>query len=132
MRKINWGYVFAGFILGFLLVFLATSVFSAGLLPEGVEIFQLPDEGLTCVVWSDGSGDCYCPCEIGGECETKTVTPTPGPGPDPTPTQIPPTPVEPTPTPENEAKANCGLGNGPEGADPNENACGKKTGEENE
>ena len=62
------------------------------------------------------------------------ILPTNTPRTDPTP--VPPTAtpvVEPTPTPEEKkAKANCGLGNGPEGADPNENACGKNTGEENE
>jgi hypothetical protein len=68
-------------------------------------------------------------------------TPTNKPPSEPTPvdTPIPPvdTPVPPIDTPvpptdEPETKANCGLGNGPEDADPNENACGKKTGEENE
>ena len=51
-------------------------------------------------------------------------------------TPVPPvdTPVPPvdTPIPPDDSRANCGKGNGPEGADPNENACGKKTGEEND
>lgn len=77
------------------------------------------------------SGTIYtCGCE---ECTVdemvKVLTyETPIPSTNPTPTI--PVPIEPTPA-EN-VKANCGLGNGSEGADPNENACGKKTGEENE
>lgn len=80
-----------------------------------------------------------CGCEGCDESELLTyetsIPTTNTPSTDPTPVPPTPTPViEPTPTPEPEdkAKANCGPGNGPEGADPNENACGKKTGEENE
>lgn len=92
------------------------------------------------LVLTDGNQLYTCGCEE--ECDESELlayeTPIPATNtPTTDPTSIPPTPtpiIEPTPTPEPEekAKANCGLGNGPEGADPNENACGKKTGEENE
>lgn len=127
MRKINWGYVFAGFVLGFLLIFLAVNVFSVGaggLLPEGVEIFQLPDQGLTCVVWPDGSGECYCSC-LEGECyvtpepiptDRPVITPTKGPN-DPTKTPVIPTVIPETPTPAPEGVfCHCEQGEG-EGAE---------------
>jgi hypothetical protein len=69
-----------------------------------------------------------CGC-FEGVCNVTEAIPTPTPDvPTPPP---PPTPTA-TATPEDESKANCGLGNNEEGADPNDNACGKKTGEENE
>ena len=119
------------------LIVLAIGVvaYADDLLPEGVEIFQLPAEGLTCVVWPDGSGDCYCPCDV--ECnlpsistkvETRIPDETPVP---PTNTPIPPTdtPVPPTEKP----KCNRGLGNGSENCDPG-NSGGKPgaAGEDNE
>ncbi len=96
---------------------------------------------------------CWCINECEDICNVPTVvpyTPTPTDDPNgPTPTSPPvhtevpntptpepsstPPPPQPTPTPKvDKPKANCGLGNLEEGADPNENACGKKTGEENE
>lgn len=103
-------------------------------MPEG--LFSWYDEtiGATCYVWPDGSGDCYCPCEVGEDCETKTITPTVGPDP----TDVPPTPTdEPvpseTPEPTEQAACNRGLGNGSEDCDPG-NSGGKPgaAGEDNE
>lgn len=96
-----------------------TIAFAGGTLPEGVDTFLL-DDNLFCVVWPDGSGDCYCSCEV--NCETKTITPTVGPDPtdtptkDPTPT-IPPSDSTPTavPEPTDKPKCNSGRGNGSEG-----------------
>ena len=83
-------------------------------------IWTFEVDGATCV-FVDGELDCFCSCAEG--CNQPSVTPT----------DKPPTPVpSDTPEPTEKPKANCGLGNGPEGADPNENACGKKTGEDNE
>ena len=94
------------------------------------------DEELGVVYWLDygmlivtNNSTLYtCGCEEDIPCNQPSITPT----------NIPVTPTEPpvetptTPEPTEKPKANCGLGNGPEGADPNENACGKKTGEDNE
>lgn len=106
-------------------------------IPEGVQAYQYG--GKYCIRDVElGKHFCWCEDECGGEYECPTPVPTNTREPDPTktPKKATPThtPVLPTVTPEptEKAKANCGLGNKEEGADPNENACGDKTGEENE
>ena len=114
-----------GLLVGLALIIVSCAcvytVFAGDAVPDGVEIFRLVDEGLTCVVWPDGSGDCYCPCEV--DCELEKTYDTPEPG-EPTPTDTPPdstpTPLpEPTSTPAVEPtdkpKCNSGGGNGSEG-----------------
>lgn len=112
-------------------------VFAQSDTPEGVQIFYLEAEGLTCLLWPDGSGDCYCSCdpvcsepiETPGPWNSPTprATPKDTPVPEPTPTSMP----DPTKTP----KPNCnrGLGNFSENCDPG-NSGGKPgaAGEENE
>ena len=105
------------------------------------------DEQVGLVFWLDygnvivtDSGTVYtCGCEV--DCGYEVLpsdTPVPTeetPEPRDTPTNeptLPPPPPTEEPQPTQMAKANCGLGNREEGVDPNENACGKKTGEENE
>lgn len=110
---------------------------------EGELIFEgwfIQNDSMSCIQMSNGNFFCCCGagCSIEEIEILETVVPK-----DPTPTPksptgtpvIPPTdtPVPiPSDTPEPETNANCGVGNLDEGADPNENACGKKTGEENE
>jgi hypothetical protein len=128
------------------LVVAAVVVFGAyaGGIPEGTEVFMAGDH--TCVLHNSENGvvlDCFCPCEVNCGYEVlpsntdepeKKETPEPRDTPTDEPTLPPPPTQEPTdePQPTQMAKANCGLGNREEGKDPNENACGKKTGEENE
>lgn len=105
---------------------------------EGELIFEgwnVQRDGLDCLQMSNGN--LFCCCDAGCSIEEYIPVPTSTRGVnDPTPTPMTPTdtPVTPpTDTPEPPpVKANCGLGNLDEGADPNDNACGKKTGEENE
>ena len=114
--------------------------------PDGVQVFHL-DTGQTCVVWPNGNGECYCPCETG-----LCVVETEGLAPRPIPTEVrdggtpEPSPVHtftpnstPTSTPEVEGtvtpepQCNRGLGNGSEDCDPG-NSGGKpgNAGEDNE
>ena len=124
-----------GLLVGLALIIVSCAcvytVFAGDAVPDGVEIFRLVDEGLTCVVWPDGSGDCYCPCEVNCELEKTYDTPEPG---EPTPTDTPPDST-PTPRPEPTKKPSCnrGLGNGAEDCDPG-NSGGKpgSAGEDNE
>ena len=74
--------------------------------PENVQVFELAD--LVCVLWPDGSGECYCPCQACYVTTDSTDEPTTVPA---TPTQAPPTTVPPTEKP----KCNSGRGNGSEG-----------------
>lgn len=98
--------------------------------PEGVQIFYLEVEGLICILWPDGGGDCYCPCNLVCSVETRI------PRSDPTPTSTPPPPQDtptPQPVPTPKPKCNRGLGNWSEGCDPG-NSGGKPgaAGEKNE
>jgi hypothetical protein len=119
-----------GLLVGLVLIVVSCvciyTAFARDAVPEGVEIFQLPDQGLTCVVWPDGSGDCYCPCF--DECNLPPITPTEPPS-DVTPTPVP----SDTPEPTEKPKCNRGLGNNEEGCDPG-NSGGKPgaAGEDNE
>ncbi len=76
--------------------------------PEGIETFEL--DCLTCIIWPDGSGDCYDLSDC-NECviptvPTVTIEPTTTPGVEPTSTPG----IDPTVTPEptTAPKANCG------------------------
>ena len=106
-------------------VFMAGSVFASDGLPEDVQEFY-NYYGDVCYVWPDGSGECYCPCEV--ECEIEQVyTPTPEPTDEPVPTSVP------EPTKQSKVSCNRGLGNGSEDCDPG--ASGGKpgsAGEDNE
>ncbi len=118
-------------------VFLFPAIASAGDgLPEGTEVFSIPNAGLTCVVWPDGSGECYCDCiqERLEQCGVEptsiptgkppTSTPVPTNGPEATPTNPPPD----TPEPPDKEKCNRGIGNNSEGCDPG-NSSGQGRGE---
>ena len=95
-------------------------------IPEGVQVFYLETEGLTCVLWPDGSGDCYCPCDPvcpePGETPTPRGSPTPRGTPPPPSTPTPSGTPDPEPTPEPtktpKPKCNRGLGNLSENCDP--------------
>lgn len=114
-------------ILALLGVLVVARASADGGTPPDISVFALSD-GHTCVVWPDGSGDCYCACE---ECyatqsvvESPVVTPTDKPDkPKPKPTIAPteqPT-DEPTAVPTDKPKCNKGGGNGGEGCDPGNN-----------
>ena len=112
-----------------------TAVFAQTEVPDGVQVFTI-DSGQTCVLWPDGSGDCYCPCKTGlcsvttyGADTSRTPEPTNRPGKTPTPRvdtvpsstpEIEPTIApEPTDAPEpSNPKCNRGTGNGDEDCDP--------------
>lgn len=103
-----------------ILAFVVLNVSAQPEIPEGVQIFYL--EGLTCVLWPDGSGDCYCPCDpvcpeptetpIPWSSPTSRATPKDTPTSEPTPTSVP----DPTKTPK--TSCNRGLGNLSENCDP--------------
>ena len=92
----------------------------AGDIPEDVEVFALRNTGRICVIFPDGSGDCYCPCEV--NCANILPSDTPVPTEEtPEPTTPPPT-EEPKPTKAAKTKhPNKGGGNAGEGADPGNN-----------
>ena len=109
-------------------------------IPDDIQVFYVDGKTIvrdttfgTMIYWCTGECGEYEECDDCKKCPTPTPptkTPTP-----PTDTPTPPTPTDtptPPPPPPEKTKANCGLGNLEEGADPNENACGKKTGEDNE
>src|SRR3990167_2176234 len=60
MRKIVWMSLIA--LVATLSV--AGMAFAQSEVPDDVQVFHL-DTGQTCVVWPDGNGECYCPCETG-------------------------------------------------------------------
>jgi len=143
LRLIVWAVI--AVVIG-LLVFGPYLVEAQSEVPDGVQVFHL-DTGQTCVVWPNGSGECYCPCETG-----LCVVETEGLAPRSTPTEVrdggtpEPSPVHtftpnstPTSTPEVEGtvtpepQCNRGLGNGSEDCDPG-NSGGKpgNAGEDNE
>ena len=143
LRLIVWAVI--AVVIG-LLVFGPYLVEAQSEVPDGVQVFHL-DTGQTCVVWPNGSGECYCPCETG-----LCVVETEGLAPRSTPTEVrdggtpEPSPVHtftpnstPTSTPEVEGTVtpkpycNRGLGNGSEDCDPG-NSGGKpgNAGEDNE
>ena len=101
----------------------------AGDIPDDVEVFALRNTGRICVVFPDGSGDCYCPCEANCATILPSDTPVPTeetPEPRDTPTKEPTLPPPPTeePKPTKAAKTkhpNKGGGNAGEGADPGNN-----------
>ena len=106
---------------------LVSSTAVAQPLPPEVEVFYL--DTLTCVVWPDGGGDCYCPCEVSpcGEKVEKSETPPP-----PPPPSLPPTPM---PEEDPNEKCNRGIGNASEGCDPGNSSGqgkgdGRKAGED--
>jgi len=113
-------------------------------IPDDIQVFYVDGKTIvrdttfgTMIYWCTGECGEDEDCDECRECPTPTPpTKTPTPPTDtptpPTDTPTPPTPTDTPPPPPPKPKANCGLGNLEEGADPNENACGKKTGEENE
>lgn len=115
-------------------------------IPDDIQVFYVDGKTIVrdtvfggMIFWCTGEcGENGEECDECKQCPTPTPpTETPTPPTDtptpPTDTPTPPTPTDtPTPPPPKKTKANCGLGNYDEGADPNDNACGKKTGEENE
>jgi len=109
---------------------LVSSTAVAQPLPPEVEVFYL--DTLTCVVWPDGNGDCYCPCEV--DCEIENVE-TPKPPSDTAPTpDVTPIPSE-EPEPTEKAACNRGIGNASEGCDPGNSSGqgkgdGRKAGED--
>ena len=130
--------VFLGLIALLFAAVVVHGAYAGGELPEGVEVFTVGDH--TCVFAIEAEGqamvlECFCSCEVNCATILPSDTPVPTeetPEPRDTPTKEPTLPPTEEPQPTQMAKANCGLGNREEGADPNENACGKKTGEENE
>ena len=115
----------------FILAIVVLNVAAQSDIPEGVQIFYLEAEGLTCLLWPDGSGDCYCPCDP--VCPEPIETPEPRSSPTPKPTpQDTPVPT-PEPTRVEKPKCNRGLGNLDEGCDPG-NSGGRPgaAGEDNE
>ncbi len=137
------------FVLAFILsgLTIASVVSAQSNMPEGVEKYN-PEIGWFCIRDVE-LGVHFCepidPC-CNQDCSSPEPTlipptdPTPTP-PTPVPTPPDPTPVptstpepvpSPTPKPEKTKHPNCGPGNDSEGADPNENACGDTTGEEND
>ena len=122
-------------VLGIAILVSGADAFAQSEVPDGVQVFRL-DTGQTCVVWPNGNGECYCPCETG-----LCVVETEGLAPRPIPTEVrdggtpEPSPVHtftpnstPTSTPEVEGTVtlhptktphpNKGEGNGGEGGDP--------------
>ena len=130
MDRLLKAMLFAGLIL--VLILAGSAVFTAYAgeeMPEGLFSWYDPILGATCYVWPDGSGDCYCPCEIGVECDEGETIVT---------TRVPETPVPtevPTEEPTEQVKVSCnrGIGNGSEDCDPG-NSGGKpgSAGEDNE
>lgn len=85
--------------------------------PKDVQVFELGD-GHTCVVWPDGSGDCYCACSC-QQAPQATEKLQDKPKDKPQATATPFVPDEPTPTePPHKERCNKGGGNGSEGCDP--------------
>lgn len=116
----------------FILALIVLNVSAQSEIPEGVQVFYLED--MTCILWPDGSGDCYCPCDPVCPEPGQTPTPQSSPTAQDTPTIPPSTPTsipEPTKTPK--PKCNRGLGNLDEGCDPG-NSSGRPgaAGEDNE
>ena len=93
-------------------------VAAQGAYPDGVEVFSIPG-GQTCVLWPDGSGECFCPCET-GLCAVEYVA-TPAITSEPRPTATKDATAEPTPEPTEKPRCNKGGGNGSEGCDPGNN-----------
>ena len=133
MRKIVWMSLIA--LVATLSV--AGMAYAQSEVPDGVQVFHL-DTGQTCVVWPNGNGECYCPCET-GLCVVETEglaprptttevrdggTPEPSPvhtfTPNSTPTSTPEVEGTVTPHPTKTPKPHCnkGEGNGGEDCDP--------------
>ena len=118
-----------------ILAILVLSASAQSDVPEGVQIFYLEREGLTCLLWPDGSGDCYCPCDpvcpepVETMVPISSVTPESSPTPRATPSPLPT--LVPSGIPK--AKCNRGLGNFSENCDPG-NSWGRPgaAGEDNE
>ena len=93
-----------------LALMIAAGAGALDLIPNEVQLFEYA--GMNCVVWPDGSGDCYCPC--GGDDAVCNLVPQEVETPQET--QRPP---DSTPTPPTE-KPHCnrGIGNGSENCDP--------------
>ena len=117
MNKLQW------LIIGLVILFTAlcaSIAFAQPDIPEDVHVFNI--DTLVCVVWPDGSGDCYCPCTA---CNNSTIQPT----------IVPTDKPQPTPQPTSKPACNRGIGNGSEDCDPGNSSgqgqgAGRQAGED--